>query len=977
MPQSPSSTPSSAPATVSGVAPVDNGTATDSIGAKAAASPRDETAAPGAAQSNQTIAQQTSAGAEEIIVTGLRGSLQRNLDIKRNSVGVVDAISAEDIGKFPDSNVAASLQRLPGVSIQRNGARGEPTGVTVRGFGGDFVATLYDGRRVSTGTGGRSIDFSTVGSDFVGELDVLKTPDDALNASAIGATINIKFPKPMDHPGLRVAASGSGSLQDGAGKVVPTGGLLISDTFADDTIGILVDGIYTRHDTQTNRVDTNGWEGTHFAPCQLTPTCTAAQNTSATQTIVGWYPQDYTIARDYTKDERYDGRVALQWHPSESLLITVDDNFSRQDIHTTVAGMGVWFNSSSLQNIKQDKNGTAISFTQAGSPIDFVANDNRQVLQTNQLGGNIKWDATEHLHFDLDGAWGRSYQNPGNFVANRGGDIGYGNTLGATAGVVVSGKSSNSLPVLVGYGPNGDASRLIDQTIIGTHVLTDATQRNRDDLKQVRLTGSWEQDDLKIRFGGQYYRDRFQLHNENTFYNNFWQSYAGYGPASGRSSGVPIPAGLITGTFSTAGFIPGFSGALPPNLPIFSATAQENLQQGFGDPYAKNIPGFNYPAAGSGDGLLNYHGLQTPVTDPGSVQNILESTWAAFVTVSQTTEIAGMPLHIAVGAREEVSHITSAGLGTVPVSLTVPSSDPTAFVIAFSGTTSVSTKSNYSYFLPSLDLSLDVTDRLKFRFDASRTLTRPPLNRLTPVLTGVGGRVNALVATGGNPSLQPYLSDNFDLGGEWYYHRNSMFSLDLFAKHVTNFIVAGSQRQTINNVIDPTTGQPASFTVSSYVNGPAATVKGLEVALQHVFGDSGFGFQANGTFVETNKPYDPYNLSQSGFAVTGLANSANFVGFYDKHGFQARAAVNWRDSYLLQFGQIQNNSAFGTEPTIVDSQIQVDFSTSYDINKHISVFFEALNLNNAVQSTHGRFDNQLLQVYAYGRRFTVGAHFRL
>lgn len=113
----------------------------------------------------------------EVVVTGLRGSLQRNLDIKRTSSGVVDVISAEDIGKFPDSNVAASLQRLPGVSIQRSGSRGEPTGITVRGFGGDFNTTLYDGRRISTATGGRQIDFSTVGVDFIGQLAVLKTPD--------------------------------------------------------------------------------------------------------------------------------------------------------------------------------------------------------------------------------------------------------------------------------------------------------------------------------------------------------------------------------------------------------------------------------------------------------------------------------------------------------------------------------------------------------------------------------------------------------------------------------------------------------------------------------------------------------------------------------------------------------------------------------------------------------------------------------
>src|SRR5688572_2107933 len=120
---------------------------------------------------------------EEVVVTGIRESLQRNLDMKREATGVVDVISSEDIGKFPDSNVAASLQRIPGVSIQRSGMRGEPEGITVRGFGGDFNETLFDGRHISTaapsGTaaGGRAVDFSTVGSDFVGALHVLKTPD--------------------------------------------------------------------------------------------------------------------------------------------------------------------------------------------------------------------------------------------------------------------------------------------------------------------------------------------------------------------------------------------------------------------------------------------------------------------------------------------------------------------------------------------------------------------------------------------------------------------------------------------------------------------------------------------------------------------------------------------------------------------------------------------------------------------------------
>ena len=149
-----------------------------------------------------------------IIVSGIRGSLQRNLDAKREAPGVVDVISSEEIGKFPDSNVAASLQRVPGVSIQRDGMRGEANGVTIRGFGGDFNETLVDGRRLSTATGGRSIDFSTVGSDFIGSLSVYKTPNVAISSNSIGATINISYPRPLDRPGFHVAATASASYQE-------------------------------------------------------------------------------------------------------------------------------------------------------------------------------------------------------------------------------------------------------------------------------------------------------------------------------------------------------------------------------------------------------------------------------------------------------------------------------------------------------------------------------------------------------------------------------------------------------------------------------------------------------------------------------------------------------------------------------------------------------------------------------------------
>jgi TonB-dependent receptor len=938
---------------------------------------------------------------DEIVVTGIIGSLQRNLDMKREAAGVVDVITSEDIGKFPDSNVAASLQRVPGVSIQRAGTRGEPEGITVRGFGGDFNETLYDGRRISTAAGGRSVDFSTVGADFVGSLTVMKTPDVTLSSSSIGATVNIAFPKPFDSPGTRLVASAAASQQDEAGSAQPTGGLLFSTTFADDTMGILADAIYTKRETDTNRVFVSGWEGGYFAPCQLTTVCADGELDNEDKTIVGWWQQQFGAEQSQVADERIDGRIAFQWAPSENTMLTIDDNFSRQRIETNTYGFGLWFGINDLRSVQLDDNGTVIDYRQASTPMDLNGGTEHRERRTNQIGVNLKHSFSDSLSIDADASYAKSEQNPsgGGFD---GADVGYGGTLGINMGIRVVGDSSDHLPEMTSFGPNGDTSRNLDPSVIGSHVLVRALQENSDTLKQARFKVTWQEENVKLDAGVSWADDNFTLQNSNTFANNFWQTFGGYGPPSGRTSGLVLPSTLYSGTIKTSGFITGFAGAgaLPPDLLVYSPYALYGYLQGLGDPWTQQIDGFNYPgplenptnevptlanslarcAPGAPDhpSLCDYHGSLDLALDQGSIQDITERTWSVFVSARFDTEIGSKPFHLTAGVRRENTDVTSSGVGQLPVLLSINPQDPTLLTTTFSDPQPITTDSDYSYLLPSIDMKLEVTDEWHVRFDASRTLTRPAINFLTPVLNvGSLPRIDALTATGGNPALKPYLSDNLDLAVEWYYGKNAYLSLDAFVKDVTNFIVQGTQRQTINDVIDPTTGQPAIYTVAQRVNGPDATVNGWEIAWQHVFGDTGFGFNANATFVDTNKPYDRTDISQSGFAVTGLADSANLVAFYDKNGFEVRAAANWRDEYLLQFGQNQNNSRFGAEPTFVNSSLQIDFSTSYQITEQLNVYFEALNVTNDTLSTHGRFDNQMLDAFAYGRRYALGARFRM
>lgn len=220
---------------------------------------------------------------ETIIVTGIRGSLQRDLGIKREAVGLVDAITQEDIGKFPDANLAMAMMRIPGVTANRgvvglNGidsTTGDPTEISVRGFGPTFNQTLMDGRKVLSGVRTRTFDFSALNSDLVEEVDILKSPDASLPTGAIGATIDIKYPKPFDQLGLRLAASASTTYSPEEGKFTPNGMVLFSDTFDGDRLGVLLAGAYAETKNRSNEVTVWGWEGTYLDPCQFLggPSC--------------------------------------------------------------------------------------------------------------------------------------------------------------------------------------------------------------------------------------------------------------------------------------------------------------------------------------------------------------------------------------------------------------------------------------------------------------------------------------------------------------------------------------------------------------------------------------------------------------------------------------------------------------------------------------------------------------------------------
>jgi iron complex outermembrane recepter protein len=947
-----------------------------------------QAAAPAA---NQNVPAPTTSAAtlQEIVVTGIRGSLERALQIKKLSLGVVDAISAEDIGQFPDSSIGEAIERIPGVSVSRgnsmsetNSTIGNVTGVTVRGFGPQFSETLIDGRPIAGGgTGSRSIDFSSIGAEFVGEIDVHKTPDLSLSSGDIGSTINIKYPKPFDHPGMQASAFASESDSPLDGGVRPAFGALWSDTFGGGQFGVLLDGDYTDRDVTAHHVSVAGWVGTHFLTCQMAggPACTPA-NANDYNTFPSWYEQEYQIFQERTDERRKDGRAVFQWHPVDSVMVTLNDDYADDRIITQSGGFSNWFNGGAFSNITQDANGTVTDFTMGPAPTDLDGAIDASYIKTNTYGLNVIWDVSDDWSAEADASQSVNQQNPGGQISGWGQDVGYGpsgaggddgtcnapsQTLcnGYTGGIVDTGP--NNLLYPSGFGPN-NSGNVDDPGIMGSHVDIIAINEARDTVNQAKLDATWHHDSTKVNFGAQFVGDTRTSESWTTFINgnNQWELFAGYGPASYNSGGVALPASLFTGTFSTANFIPGLgdNGKLPSNIPWYSpypVTAyEESLGVGAANP--------NYgPTNG-----YTYDGTVTPAFAPGSPAEIQEKTYAPFVTVAQNFDIGAMTLKADLGLRYDKTDVTTGGIAQLPTGLTVEASDHTAFIDALTPPEFVQDVNSYHYFLPSLDLNLMVLPDLKVRLDASRTETKPPLNLITPVLNITGLRVGSLAANGNNPGLLPYLSDNFDLGAEWYYASNDYVSVDAFFKHVSQFPVSETVDEAINGVIDPTTGKLAVWADTTNVNGPTADVRGIEVGWQQML-PLGFGFQINGTLVATNSPYNRYALTQE-FALPGISNEANLVAFYERSGFQARVAVNWTGSELLQFGQDNAGGTFGTEPTFLSPTTEVDFSSSYDIDRHVSVFFEALNLTNAIYHTHGRFDNQMLDAVEYGASLTLG-----
>ncbi|MBR9909658.1 MAG: TonB-dependent receptor [Gammaproteobacteria bacterium] len=946
------------------------------------------TVLPAAAQSSGMI--------EEVTVTGIRGSLQRAMDIKRDSKGVVDAISAEDIGKFPDTNLAESLQRITGVSIDRSNNEGSK--VTVRGFGPEFNLVTLNNRQMPTTEltrSTRSFDFANLASEGVSGIEVYKTSGATRQSGGIGSTINIKTARPLDNPGFK-ASLGAKALMDSTNEkgddITPEISGIVSNTFADDTFGVGLFLSSQKRDSRSSKGEVASWRENidSIVNSNLAPGASVVDNRSAEALAHGntWYPRNYELQIEDISRTRTNGQLVFQYAPTDAITTTLDYTYSKFENESERLNTGIWFAPDADGLITQaeiDSNGT-YAFVEE-TCCDYSANKafNESENENNSIGLNVDWQATDNLNLNFD-------FHDSDAISQ---GVGRGDSVFlilAAPNIVTKSadfRTGTDLPLrnivwdtnFVGV-ENGLPTAASQDSLFGEA----RGNKTESDITQFQFAGTWENDVdsgiTSIEFG--------MAHTDYTFRTRSF--YSGQIAAGWYGGNQDVYDNSIFTRESLNNILDEFSGGGGDLDPDFY----------YDWDFEKGIAAFEEEFNGG-------QRLQAPFGGtPQSDHEINEKTFATYIQFNAEGDFNDLPVTLSGGIRYEDTDISASSLQRDTVALVWQG--PTEWGTNLASDSSFSDeKGDYAVWLPNIDFSVEFSEDLVGRVSYSQSISRPTLDdmRATTSVTSAP-KPGERTADTGNPDLKPFTSDNFDLSLEWYFDESSYVSVGYFRKLVDNFIVKQTVDQTIGDLRDPqsgpraiqaqmdidagsgnnlhdqininlgnATGTPivqdsadplANFRVTTPSNLETATLYGFEVAAQYMFGESGFGVQANATIVKGD--IDP-DVSQTGFqfVLPGLSDSANLVAFYDKDGLQARIAYNWRDEFLRG---TENN-----QPQFTEEYGQVDLNVSYETPwvEGLTVIFEGINVFDDSQRVYNRFDNQLRTATQFGARYNIGVRY--
>lgn len=883
---------------------------------------------------------------EEIVVTGIRGSLQQSLERKRDADHFVDAITAEDIGSFPDQNLAESLQRISGVAIDRKS--GEGAFVSVRGLGPQFVQGTIHGRVSAsnvvpgsldgvgaTNTKSRAVGYHNYQSGLVQAVEVHKSPRADHVEGGMGGFVDIQPRRPLDIGKQQAAVSVDFTQNELADDTAPGIFAMYSDVLTDN-LGIMVSAQW---DNKYFRTDS------YRGYSHVFRTVNVGGETIGT----GYYPQQINAEVHFQDRDRLNLSTSIQFQPSDIVDMTLDLLYTDNEAEE-IQYLESWRLQQGNTRITAaeaiNDNGTTVfsKISTSGAGL-FVLQENEEVdAETMNIGLNTKIQLTDNLALNVDASLSETeapIRNRDALMRNTRTQMSYDKY------------GSGSLPSLTTSSPvtSPDHFSVVKQSV-QSHIVDDR-------LAQFRLDLTYEADgDFvdTIQVGARSYRsdrrDRARYLNSRAFINQ---------PITDFGGGLEHPAG--TGWMSDGLGINVRSGGMIPNFAFLQNalfTRPDEVRAG---------PGFN---TGSGRSVDEYNSGRF-----NEDLNHDDDGDAIYAMLSFSGELSGgTPYSGNVGVRYVDNSTGSNGEITVPESFDY--SDPASPFVVLSPPTYTDIFHSYTRTLPSLNLRFDPTDELVVRFSAAKVMSRPRYLDLSPRLTV---QVRPRTMRGGNGELDPAMATQLDLAVEWYFADFSIASIGIFTKDVTAFVQQEQTPTPFPSVIDPETNQPLVLNAFRPLNTGKSEILGVEMAFQRTFADmlpapfDGLGVIANWTYIDSSSDFENDNTSQA-YGIPGLSeNTINLSVFYEKDAWNGRLSYNFRDDFLDVIADGQGN------PLFVDEYAQWDASLNYSLNDNLTVSATAINITDEAVHYYNLLGQGTMEHFvngAYsGRRAQLGLRWKM
>jgi TonB-dependent receptor len=847
-----------------------------------------------------------------LVVVGTMASYVKSLDDKREATVVLDTISAEDLGRFPDANVADSLSHVTGITITRTHG-GEGRSVSVRGLGPEYSIVTLNNRILATDDDGRDFTFDVLPSEVISGAEVFKSPEASAIEGSIGGAINLRSDRPLDRPGTHFFATAQGDYNDLSEETGYKLSAMLSATFADDTMGLLLGVVTSQGDERSDglaemfftpelpgEIDANG-DGSITADEQdlIAPCCTS----------VGAWLQEK--ARDAFS-------ATFQWRPSSKFGLTIDTLVTQLDATARghFSSNYVEWTEGRWDDIVIDDHVITSMTVHDLIPELSMITQSRDV-DTEQYGANLAWDVTDDLHLAGDIYRSKSERLSG------------GEDSWVVAGVPGShtgyfSLNPNGLPnvrVVLEDGTT-DLTHLDDESY-GPHWAGLEGADIRDQVDGLSLDGKWSLNGnvvRDLRFGAAL----TAREKSRADYNNYDHAcdYCGY-PFTFASIGADVVRpGAVTGVF------PGVSGDFPRTIGAFDLEA--------------------YFAA------LNDPNLE-PVFNPINSYGIEEETLAAYAQLDFEAKrwFGNLGLRwidtstTANGAQNYLTSITATGPAATDGYL-VEATDPEA----------TQDLAGYSKVLPSLNLGYKLRYDLILRLAAAEVIARPSLNQLAPITDIVSvydGDFRIFVY--GDADLKPIEATQADLSLEYYYTGRSAVTGAVFYKDIENFITTTTESGPLPGceffAWDPATGAPSTtagpceMLVERPINGDTAEILGLELGWQQLW-ENGFGVIANYTHTDSTAIVDGEDVGQ----LEGVPQAMySLTLVYEKHRWNLQISDVYTGEYTST-----TFSSIGT-PETTDDIHWITASAAYNFGENFRLTLEGTNLGDDYMTSYlGRRD---------------------